>query len=126
MTTGARVHNLTSFFDRYVRCEKKPRHCLNNDGTIEFHNKNHAQWETRIVQALASQGISIALGCAFTTRPADHLIVSPRSRGSNLRDKNPIPVVTSPTEIIKFFYLSYCSPAAPGMSRKSGLFMDLS
>ena len=40
-----------------------------------------------IVQALVSQGISIALGCTFTTQPADHLIVSPRSRGSNLRDK---------------------------------------
>ena len=38
------------------------------------------------VQALVSQGISIALGCAFTTQPADQLFVSPRSRGSNLRE----------------------------------------
>lgn len=38
-----------------------------------------------IVQALVSQGISIALGCAFSTQPADQLIVSPQSRGSNLR-----------------------------------------
>ena len=39
-----------------------------------------------IVQALVSQGISTALGCAFTTLPADQRIVSPQSCGSSLRE----------------------------------------
>ena len=48
--------------------------------------KQNLTHDKRIVQALVSQGISIALGSAFTTQPADQHFVSPQSRGSNLRD----------------------------------------
>ena len=58
------------------------------------------------VQALASQGVIIALGYAFTTYPANQLIVSPQFCGSNLKESNQIPVVTSPTEMLLFNFYS--------------------
>ena len=86
------------------RNEKRPRQCLNNDRvrTESFH-KNKCT-----VQALVSQGISIALGSAFTTQPADQHFVSPQSRGSNLRDRpNPCGNLTYRNDV--FFLREYCS-----------------
>ena len=82
--------------------------------------------ERTIVQALASQGVKIALGYALTaTYPADQRIVSPRFCGSNLR-KIQIPVVASPTETV---YLIVCPIVVlqygfvkPGLKKSEGLY----
>lgn len=121
--TGTRVHNLTSFI-----YNKRLRHCLNSNGALKLHKNKKPQVRAlslRVctVQALVSQGISIALGCAFTTQPADHLIVSPQSRGSNLRGNPPIPVVTSPTENKYFFYQNIVVHRGMGVKKKMKVFV---
>ena len=68
-----------------------------------------------IVQALVSQGISTALGCAFTTLPADQRIVSPQSCGSSLREiPNPCGNLTYRNYLIFFVYCSFCTENCQG------------
>ena len=68
-----------------------------------------------IVQALVSQGISTALGCAFTTLPADQRIVSPQSCGSSLRERpNPCGNLTYRKYPIFRVYFSLCTGKCQG------------